>query len=168
MVSGSANRRRTCRAFGGYPTPMSPRLLSCLLLALCSACGRSAAKMPPTPAWDSVPLAPSLRFAEPVAAGDLVLLLIDAHTGAPLHPAEVRFDSTSRVSSADSLGRVRFRHVNPGTQHLLVRCVGYYLQRDSVMMPCGAGLALLIQMHRRPEPLGEFDEPAAHKPPNGH
>jgi hypothetical protein len=123
--------------------------------------------MPPTPDWESAPLAPSLQFAEPVAAGDLVLLVIDAHTGAPLHHAEVSFDSTSTISSADSLGRMRFHHVNPGTQHLLVRCLGYYLQRDSLMMPSGAGLALLIQMHRRPEPLGEFGEPPARKPPNG-
>lgn len=121
----------------------------------------------PQPAWDAVPLAPPLQFAESVAAGDVVLLVVDAHTGAPLHNAVVSFDSTSRISSADTLGRIRFHRVSPGPLRLLLRCPGYYLRRDSLTMPSAAGLALLIQMRRRPEPLREFDEPPMPKPPNG-
>jgi len=100
-------------------------------------------------------------------AGDVVLVILDAHTGAPLRNAVVSFDSTSRISGADTLGRIRFRRVSPGPQRLLVRCPGYYLQRDTITMPSAAGLALLIQMRRRPEPLGDdFQEIPVRKPPN--
>ena len=147
---------------------MKGRLSFLLILALCTACGRAAPR-PSTamhPTWDGLPLAPALQFAEPVGPGDLVMLLVDAHTGEPLRNGVVSFDSTSTVSPTDSLGRIRFRHVNPGTQHLLIRCPGYFLRRDSILMPSSAGLALLIQMRRRPESLGDFVEPSPRKPPN--
>ncbi len=147
---------------------MKRPLLACLILVLLAACGRVGPPAPaPTPVWDAAPLAPTLQFSESVATGDVVLLLVDAHTGAPLRSAVVSFDSTSRIASSDSLGRIRFRRVNPGPQRLLVRCPGYYLRHESITMPSAAGLALLIQMQRRPEPLGEFGEPPVRKPPSG-
>jgi len=140
-----------------------------LVLLLSAACARLG-RQPSTvaqPAWDAVPLAPTLQFTESIGAGDVVLVILDAHTGAPLRNAVVSFDSTSRISGADTLGRIRFRRVSPGPQRLLVRCPGYYLQRDTITMPSAAGLALLIQMRRRPEPLGDdFEEIPVRKPPN--
>lgn len=135
--------------------------LACLVLVILVACGRVSPLPSPAPqtAWDAVPLAPTLQFAESIAAGDVVLLVVDAHTGAPLRNAVVSFDSTSRISSADSLGHIRFHRVSPGPQRLLVRCPGYNLRHESIIVPSAAGLALLIQMRRAPERVGEFGEP---------
>jgi hypothetical protein len=70
------------------------------------------------PVAATAPLAPRLEFAEPIAVGDVVLLVIHAQSVA-------NFDSTSRVGLADTLGRIRFRRVPPGSLRLRVRRVGY-------------------------------------------
>jgi hypothetical protein len=77
------------------------------------------------PVAATAPLAPRLEFAEPIAVGDVVLLVIHAQSGAPLRDAVANFDSTSRVGLADTLGRIRFRRVPPGSLRLRVRRVGY-------------------------------------------
>src|SRR5918998_3823417 len=85
------------------------------LIVLTGACARA-------PTWDETPLAPRLAFAEPVAPGTLVVLVTDAHSGAPLPGAVVTLQQhLSRRAMSDSLGRARLTDLPPGTHRVWVR-----------------------------------------------
>ncbi len=117
--------------------------------------------------WASAPLAPQLRFTEAIAAGDVVLLVVDRHSGAPLRDAQASFDSTPMTALADTLGRIHFRRVPQGPLHLRVRRVGYFMRTDSLTLPAAMGLALVVQMQRMATTLEQASQPPMPKPPNG-
>jgi len=115
--------------------------------------------------WETAPLAPRLQFVESIAPGDVSLLVLDGHSGAPLRDAVANVESTSIVAYGDSLGRIRFHHLAPGLLRLRIRRVNYVMRRDSLTLPPGSGLALVVQMQRGPA-LERVGGPSLHKPPN--
>jgi hypothetical protein len=96
-----------------------------------------------------MPLAPRLEFAEPVAPGTLVVLVSDAHSGAPVHSAVVDLlPQFSRRAMSDSLGRARLTDLPPGRHTVQVRRIGYHTRADTVSMREGHGVAMLVQLRR--------------------
>jgi hypothetical protein len=84
--------------------------------------------------WERAPLAPPLQLSEPVASGEVVVLLLDAHSGAKVggerSGAVVTLASKASaqirlMEHVDSTGRVRFRGVPAGTYDLRVIAFGY-------------------------------------------
>ncbi len=146
---------------------MKTPLVSILSVALAFACYRAPRTRASPPIWETAPLAPRLQCTEPIAVGDVVLLVVDGHSGAPLRDAVANFDSTPRIASADTLGRIRFRRVPPGLLHLRVRRVGYFMRTDSLTLPTAVGLAIVVQMRRMSTMLEQVSQPLVPKPPNG-
>lgn len=139
-------------------------ILALLSLAMGTACARTPRTVA-GPLWESAPLSPRLQFAEPIAPGDVTLLVVDGHSGAPLRETIATFDSTSIVAYGDSLGRIRFHHVATRLLRLRIRRVNYVMRRDSITLRDGAGLALVVQMRRAPI-LEEVGRPSSRQPPN--
>jgi hypothetical protein len=110
--------------------------------------------------------APRLQFNEPVTPGDVVLLVLDAQSGAPLSEVVASFDSTSRVAYSDTLGRIRFYHVPAGPLRLHLRHVGYWFRTDSLTLGTGAGLAVVVRMQPTPTILDSPTHPSSRQPPN--
>lgn len=110
-------------------------------------------------AWDRAPLGPVLRLGEAVAPGDVLVLLVDAHSGAlvggassggtatltPPAPAPSRW-----MERVDSAGRIRFHGVPPGSYELRVRAFGYEDWRMAVAVSDRIGWVALAQLRRRP------------------
>ena len=145
---------------------MKTPVVAILSVALTWACSRAPRTAAAPAVWETAPLAPLLHFTEPVAVGDVVLLVVDGHSGAPLREAVANFDSTARIASADTLGRIRFHRVPPGLLHLRVRRVGYLMRTDSLTLPAAVGLALVVQMRRMSTTLEQVSQPWLPKPPN--
>jgi hypothetical protein len=98
-------------------------------------------------AWNA-PLAPTLEFQEVLSPGTIAVLVIDAHSGAPLSHSLIGLYPRGRITSTDSLGRARFESVAPGRHVLHVRSIGYEERRDSVSMIDSGGLAVVVQLRR--------------------
>jgi hypothetical protein len=151
-------------ALGCYLISMKLPIFALSSLAMGTACARTprTAAIPPC---ESPPLAPRLQFAEPIAPGDVALLVLDGHSGAPLRETVATFDSTSLVANGDSLGRIRFHRVAAGLLRLRIRRVNFVMYRDSITLRDGTGLALVVQMQPGPI-LEEVGRPPSRQPPN--
>src|SRR5688572_20854994 len=98
-------------------------------------------------AWNA-PLAPALYFAETLTPGSVGVLVIDAHSGAPLPHSPVALNPGGPRVMTDSLGRARITAVRPGRYVLHVRSIGYHARMDSVSVTAASAFAAVIQLRR--------------------
>ena len=105
-------------------------------------------------AWDpNAPLAPSITFAETVAPRTIVLLALDAHSGAVLHDARAMIADVQLAPQPDSLGRFHFTPLPPGPHRLRVFALGYVPWQSTVVVGDSAGHAFVVQLRRSTLPL---------------
>ena len=123
---------------------MHSRVIS-VLAALCGlgACTHTR------PAWDpNAPLAPPIAFAEAVPPRTIVVLALDAHSGAVLHDARALVADSQLAPLPDSLGRFRFPPLSPGPHRLRVVALGYVPWQSTVVVSDSAGQAFVVQLRR--------------------
>jgi hypothetical protein len=106
------------------------------------------------PAWDpNAPLAPPIVFAEAVPPRTIVLLALDAHSGAVLHEARALIPDAQLAPLPDSLGRFHFPALSPGPHRLRVVAIGYAGWQSTVVISDSAGQAFVVQLRRSTLPL---------------
>lgn len=103
--------------------------------------------------WARAPLAPVIRFTELAPPRSIVVLALDAHSGAPLPQAEALILALQLRATADSAGVIRVRPSQPGAVQLTVRLVGYEVWHSTVAVSDSAGVALVAQLRRSKVPL---------------
>jgi hypothetical protein len=109
-------------------------------------------------------LNPVLTFSEVLPPRTVALLVLDAHSGAPLRDAVVTIQPERRFGvMTDSLGRARLRNVPAGRYAVLVRHLGHHFWADSLTLSDSVGMALLIQLRRAPTMI--YDPVISIKPP---
>ena len=133
-----------------------------------AACQSGRTRSTPDPvaahaAWANAPLNPPLAFAEAIPPRTVGVLVLDAHSGAPLDGAVVTLSPSGLQTGSDATGRARLRRAALGQQRLVVRRVGYLLWSDSVTVSDTAGLAIVVQMRRNSAMLDDLAVPG--KPP---
>lgn len=143
---------------------MKSHIAPVLALAVVAACHRGQGAIDPLSSWAAARLAPRLEFNEPIAGGDVVLLVIDAHSGEPIAEVTAFFPENPKAVYSDSLGRIRFHDVAPGAHDIRIRRIGYVGQTRSVTLSNGTGLALVVQLSRMPSVLGPIGLPAQARP----
>lgn len=101
----------------------------------------------------------AIPFATPFAAAraqsaarNLVVLTIDAETGAPLPGVIVRLPNDRIAGTTDSSGQVAFHRLNEGLHRVDARRIGYQpISMNAVVGPMNAAVAL--RLHSSPRPL---------------
>ena len=138
---------KSTETFGSYPGPMTTKvglLLSAWLIAACA--GHHGSELGP---WKTrVPLGPSLHFAEAIAPRTLAVLVVDGHSGAPIHNSPVYVVSERVGGSTDSAGALRLRLPRAAQFVVRVRCIGYEPWQGSAAVTDTTGFALVVQLKR--------------------
>src|SRR4051812_48824450 len=148
--------------------PSSHGWLSFLAVVLiaATACRSTPARLPDpvaaAEAWANVPLNPRLDFTEAAAPRSVHVLVLDAHSGAPLQGAVVTLTPANRTVGTDSLGHASLPRVPLGHHQLLIRRLSYQFWRDSITVLDTAALILVVQLRRS---SATFYDPATVKPP---
>ncbi|HSQ28261.1 MAG TPA: hypothetical protein VLN49_00300 [Gemmatimonadaceae bacterium] len=122
-------------------------------LSIFLACAFSTACHHAGSDWAHAPLAPVIRFTELAAPRSIVVLALDAHSGAPLPQAEALIPALQLRANGDTAGVIRLRPSRPGAVQLTVRLVGYEVWRAAVVVSDSAGVALVAQLRRSKVPL---------------
>jgi Carboxypeptidase regulatory-like domain len=124
------------------PAENAVSVLALAMLAALTACARHTA-------FEDAPLAPRLTFLEQVPPQTIVVLVTDAHSGAPVEGAVVSVPPTAHHAASDTGGRVRLSNVPPGAHTVLVRRIGYDRHVATVSVSETQGVAMLVQLRRR-------------------
>jgi len=114
-------------------------------------------------AWASAPLNPLLAFEEVIPPRTIGVLILDAHSGAPLDGATVSLSPIGLLAGSDGAGRARVRRAPLGRQRLVVRHIGYQFWSDSITVSDTAGLVVVVQLRRSSAMLDDLVIPS--KPP---
>lgn len=107
--------------------------------------------------WAHAPLAPAIRFTELAPPLSVIVLALDAHSGAPLPQAEALIPALQLRANADTAGVIRLRPARPGAVQLTVRLVGYEVWHSRVVVSDSAGVALVAQLRRSKGPLATVE-----------
>jgi len=102
----------------------------------------------PAIAWGKEPLQPQLHFDQPGPAGVVIVLVLDAHSGASLLDAVVVLTDTPRTARTDSSGTATLRDVPPGRYEVRALRLGYSASSDSLVLASGEGRVRIIQLQR--------------------
>ena len=97
-------------------------------------------------AWVNAPLSPRIQFVEEIPSRSIQLLILDAHTGAPLDGAQANLGSSQFSVVTDQFGRALIRRAVPGRQLLSVKRLTFQTWSDSVTIPESAGLVVVVQL----------------------
>jgi hypothetical protein len=146
--------------------PLNKKTYVLALTLVAGAACRSGGARPPLDAhaaWANAPLSPTITFAELVPPRSVRLLVLDAHSGAPLDGAQATLGPSNLSAVADQFGRALIPRAALGRQRLLVRRPGYQFWSDSVTISDTAGLALVVQLRRSSATF--FDPAVGSKPP---
>lgn len=135
------------------PTSVPHRIDHCMTLLAAAALATACHHAPP-PEWESAPLLPAIHFSEPVRTHSVQLLVLDAHSGAPVVAAGARIDQNVFAPQTDSAGRTSFVDVPSGRHQLLLMAYKYKPWHDSIDVPDSAGLAIVVQLRRSMVVLG--------------
>jgi hypothetical protein len=132
-----------------------------LALSLVGACHRGQAT------WDpSAPLAPVIQFVDPIRPRSMLVLALDAHSGAPLMTVRAMITAAALAPGPDSLGRMRFSNLPLGPQRLRVIAIGYTAWQGLIAVSDSTGLAVIVQLRRSmtpPIPVVTGTEPPARR-----
>jgi hypothetical protein len=90
---------------------------------------------------------------EPVGPRDVVVLVLDAHSGAPLPGSRALIADAGLAPAADSSGRIRIHALTEGSHSLRVLAIGHDPWQTSIKVTDAAGLALVVQLRRSTRPL---------------
>ena len=142
-------------ALGSYMTLSRPRALV-VAIAIGTGVACRATRLHPRvdpEAAEAVrvnaPLNPALAFSEMLPPRTVALLVLDAHSGAPLRDAIVTIQPERRFGvMTDSLGRARLRNVPAGRYAVLVRHLGHHFWTDSLALSDSAAMVVLVQLRR--------------------
>lgn len=100
------------------------------------------------PGWESAPLLPRIEFDQVVPPRSVALLLVDAHSGAPVADAAVLLDRGTPAVQSDSNGRVIFLALTPGRHAIRTMAYRYMPWHGSIDVPDSAGVVRVVQLHR--------------------
>jgi len=107
--------------------------------------------------WDGdAPRAPMIRFSERVAPRWVVVLVLDAHSGAPINYSAVSVVPGPAGVTTDSTGVVRLHMRASGQHQLRVRQFQYVPWQGTVTVTDTSGVAIVVQLRRsktRPIPI---------------
>ena len=117
------------------------------LLVSAAACGRHRAA---TDAYVAAPLLPSISAVVPVAPGQVVGRVVDAHSGAALEQVDADIRDLARRARSDTAGWFQFDSLPPGTLQVRLRRIGYQTVTVAVDLRVGAGASLFAQLQRTP------------------
>ena len=93
-------------------------------------------------------LLPSAELIATVTPGEVVGLVTDAHSGAPLADAVVRLTPTALEVSTDAAGRFRLGPAPEGRYRLRVLRIGYVQRADSLVLGPGSGAVVAVRLSR--------------------
>ena len=97
-------------------------------------------------AWVNAPLSPRIQFVEEIPSRSVQLLILDAHTVAPVDRAEANLGSNKSSVVRDQFGHALIRRAVPGRQLLSVSRLTFQAWSDSVTVPESAGLVVVVQL----------------------
>ena len=119
--------------------------LAPFLVGCAAALGRSSEQGDASP-----PLLPRVSFRETVAPGQLVGVVLDAHSGQPIDVAQatVTLSALRRQARTNERGVFRIDGLSPGTYVLRVIRIGYDARSDTLTVVAGAGVSAVVQMKR--------------------
>jgi len=117
---------------------LTPRLALAAATALVAASGCHRA----------VSLLPPAELIATVAAGEVVGLVTDAHSGAPLAGVIVQLLPSGLHASTDTTGRFRLGPAPEGRYQLRVLRIGYVGRADSLVLGPTNGAAVAVRLSR--------------------
>lgn len=126
----------TCSRDPQLPHRLALAAALVLLLGAAAGCRHGSSLLPPA------------ELIAPVAPGEVVGLVTDAHSGAPLADAVVRLLPGGLQASTDASGHFRLGPAPEGRYRLRVLRVGYVERADSVVLGPASGAAVAVRLSR--------------------
>ena len=101
----------------------------------------------------NAPLAPSIHFVESVGSRQVVVLLLDAHSGKPIEHGAVAVLPGQIVGTTDSTGTIRATLRAAGRCVIRAQGFGYVPWSGEVTVTDSTGVALVVQLRRTTKPI---------------
>jgi len=127
-----------------------PRIRSALCVVTLAMGCRTPVVPGPCPAvkWAATPLQPVIFFDQPGPQGNVTVLLLDGHSGAPVVGGQIALTPPNLAVPTDSNGIGTFTGLPAGRYLLIARGIGFRAWRDSLVLQPGDGRIRIVQLRR--------------------